>query len=74
MGFFKMNKKKQNVIVIQNKTDLSNIDFTEPQFMKQREGRMKRDNSDKISVRALLDDYKKIEKRNLSTKKERGAR
>lgn len=74
MGFFKMNKKKQNVIVIQNKTDLSNIDFTEPQFMKQREGRMKRDNSDKISVRALLDDYKKLEKRNLSTKKERGAR
>ena len=74
MGFFKMNKKKQNVIVIQNKTDLSNIDFTEPQFMKQREGRMKRDNSDKISVRALLDDYKKLEKRNLSTRKERGAR
>ena len=74
MGFFKMNKKKQNVIVIQNKTDLSNIDFTEPQFMKQREGRMKRDNSDKISVRALLDDYKKIEKRNLATKRERGAR
>ena len=74
MGFFKMNKKKQNVIVIQNKTDLSNIDFTEPQFMKQREGRMKRDNSNKISVRALLDDYKKLEKRNVSTKKERGAR
>ena len=74
MGFFKMNKKKQNVIVIQNKTDLSNIDFTEPQFMKQREGRMKRDNSDKISVRALIDDYKKIEKRNLATKRERGAR
>ena len=74
MGFFKMNKKKQNVIVIQNKTNLSNIDFTEPQFMKQREGRMKRDNSDKVSVRALLNDYKKLEKRNLSTKKERGAR
>ena len=74
MGFFKMNKKKQNVIVIQNKTNLSNIDFTEPQFMKQREGRMKRDNSDKVSVRALLNDYKKLEKRNLSAKKERGAR
>ncbi len=59
---------------ILNETNLSNINFTEPQFVKQREGRLKRDNSDKISVRALLNDYKKMQKRNLSAKKERGAR